>query len=73
MLVCWQWQAKRKTIAQNAMNNLTGIDDESREELENNKQEATHQYQIVMQAHGKVLHQLAVKRNSIAKILWNTK
>ena len=55
------------------MNNLTGIDDESREELENNKQEATHQYQIVMQAHGKVLHQLAVKRNSIAKILWNTK
>ena len=35
------------------MNNLTGIDDESREELENKKQEVAHQYEIVMQAHGK--------------------
>ena len=45
----------------------------SREELQNKKQEATHQYQIVMQAHGKVPHQLAERRNSIAKVLWSTK
>ena len=55
------------------MNNLIGIDDESREELENKKQEAAHQYQIVIQAHGKVPHQLAERRNSIAKVLWSTK
>lgn len=55
------------------MNNLTGLDDESREELESKKQEAAHQYQIVMQAHGKVPHQLAERRNSIAKVLWSTK
>ena len=45
----------------------------SREELHNKKQEATHQYQIVMQAHEKVSHQLAEINNSIAKVLWSTK
>lgn len=47
------------------MNNLIGIDDESRVELESKKQQATHQYQIVMQAHVKVPHKLAERRNSI--------
>jgi len=54
------------------MNKLIGIDNDQRE-LENKKQEATNQYEIVVQAYGKVLYQLVERRNSIAKVLWSTK
>jgi hypothetical protein len=44
------------------MNNLTGLDDESREELKNKNQEATHQYQIVLQALENVPYQFVKKK-----------
>jgi len=60
LLIYQQWCIERKAIAQDAMSNITRIDNNSREEVENKKQETIHQCPIVMQENGKVPHQFAI-------------
>lgn len=64
---------ERLAIANLALHNLAGIDDNSRETLENIKQEAAKEFEIAMSTGGKTFKELAARRNIIAKSLWMAK
>ena len=64
---------ERLAIANLALHSLAGIDDNSRETLEQLKQEEAKEFELTMSTSGKIFKELSARRNSIAKSLWMTK
>ena len=64
---------ERLAVANLALHSLAGIDDNSRETLEDIKQDAANEFEIAMSTCGKTPKELAARRNSIAKSLWMAK
>ena len=64
---------ERLAVANLALQSLAGIDEDSREKLENMKQEAAEEFEITMSTCGKTAKELSARRNAIAKSLWMAK
>ena len=64
---------ERLAVANLALHNLAGNDDNSRETLEFIKQEDARKFKVAMGTGGKTFKYLSASRNSIAKSLWMTK
>lgn len=64
---------ERLAVANHALHNLAGIEDNSRETLEYMKQEAAREYQVTMSTGGKTSKELCARRNDIARSLWMAK
>ena len=64
---------ERLAIANLALHSLAGIDDSSRETLDQLKQEEAKDFEITMGTSGKTFKELSARRNSIAKSLWMAK
>lgn len=60
---------ERMAVANLALQSLAGIDENSRETLEDLKQDAAKKFEIAMSTCGKIPKELAARRNSIAKSL----
>ena len=65
--------SERMAVANLALHNLAGIDDQSRETLEYIKQEDAMAFEISISTTRKSFKELSVRRNSIAKSLWMAK
>ena len=64
---------ERLAMANEALNSLAGIDDNSRETIESNKQKNARDFEIAMDSAGKTFKELSSRRNSIARSLWMAK
>ena len=64
---------KRLVVANLALHSLAGIDENSRETLEDIKQENARKFEVAMGTSDKTLKELFVKRNGIARSLWIAK
>ena len=64
---------ERMAVANEALHNLAGIDDASRETLEDIKQKDAMAFEISMSTIGKSFKELSARRNAIARSLWMTK
>ena len=64
---------ERLAIANHALQDLAGIDDNNMKTLEYIKQEATNEFQIAMGIVGKTSKELCAKKNGIAWSLWMAK
>ena len=65
--------SERMAVANLALHNLAGIDEQSRETLEYIKQEDAMAFEISMSTIGKSFKELSARRNSIARSLWMAK
>ena len=70
---CLEHHKKKVVVANHALQSLAGIDEESRETLEDMKQMAARKYQITMSTGGKTPKELNARRNDIARSLWMAK
>lgn len=64
---------ERLAVANHALHSLAAIDNNSRESLEYDKQEAAKEFQVAMGTDGKTYKELCARRNGIAKSLWMAK
>ena len=64
---------ERLAVANLALHNLAGIDDNSRETLEFIKQENATHFDIAMDTGGKSFKEFSARRNNIARSLWMAK
>jgi len=64
---------EKVAVANHALESLAAINEDSRENLEEMKQEVTRQYQITMDTGGKTAKELSARRNDIVRSLWMAK
>lgn len=64
---------EKLTVANHAVHNLAGIEENFKETLEYMKQEAAREFQISMDTGGKTTREMSARRNGIARSLWMAK